>query len=201
MGGRAAPPPLWHALPDEVWEHAFSFLPAASDRGAAAGACRAWLRAERCSRRRLSVTNCYAASPADAVDRFPAVRAAAVKGKPHFADFGLVPPAWGAAAAPWVAAAARGWPLLEELSFKRMVVTDECLEMVAASFSNFRALRLVSCEGFSTAGLAAIAAGCRSAAAPCSTFFDLKMGAWLDSCSTMREDLSFFPGVSYRNLG
>jgi transport inhibitor response 1 len=163
-GSRAAPAaamPPWHALPDEVWEHAFSFLPAASDRGAAAGACRSWLLAERHSRRCLSVANCYAASPRDAVERFPAVRAAEVKGKPHFADFGLVPPAWGAAAAPWVTAAAEGWPLLEKLSFKRMVVTDECLEMIAASFRNFQVLRLVSCEGFSTAGLAAIAAGCR----------------------------------------
>jgi len=120
-----------------------------------------WARAERRSRRRLAVANCYAASPQDAVDRFPAVRAVEVKGKPHFADFGLVPPAWGAAAAPWVAAAADGWPLLEEISFKRMVVTDDCLEMIAASFRNFQVLRLVSCEGFSTAGLAAIAAGCR----------------------------------------
>ncbi|OEL14053.1 Transport inhibitor response 1-like protein [Dichanthelium oligosanthes] len=164
-GLRAAPAaamPPWHALPDEVWEHAFSFLPADSDRGAAAAACRSWLRAERRSRRRLAVANCYAASPQDAVDRFPSVRAAEVKGKPHFADFGLVPPAWGAAAAPWVAAAADGWPLLEELSFKRMVVTDDCLEMIAASFRNFQVLRLVSCEGFSTSGLAAIAAGCRN---------------------------------------
>ncbi|XP_062230771.1 transport inhibitor response 1-like protein Os05g0150500 [Phragmites australis] len=164
-GSRAAPAaaaPPWHALPDEVWEHAFSFLPSASDRGAVAGSCHSWLRAERRSRRRLIVANCYAAAPRDAVERFPAVRAAEVKGKPHFADFGLVPPAWGAAAEPWVAAAADGWPLLEELSFKRMVVTDECLEMIAASFRNFQVLRLVSCEGFSTAGLAAIAAGCRN---------------------------------------
>ncbi|RCV15176.1 hypothetical protein SETIT_3G037200v2 [Setaria italica] len=164
-GSRAAPAaamPPWHALPDEVWEHAFSFLPADSDRGAAAAACRSWLRAERRSRRRLAVANCYAASPQDAVERFPSVRAVEVKGKPHFADFGLVPPGWGAAAAPWVAAAADGWPLLEELSFKRMVVTDDCLEMIAASFRNFQVLRLVSCEGFSTAGLAAIAAGCRN---------------------------------------
>ncbi|CAN6331425.1 unnamed protein product [Urochloa humidicola] len=164
-GSRAAPAaalPPWHALPDEVWEHAFSFLPADSDRGAAAAACRSWLRAERRSRRRLVVANCYAASPQDAVDRFPSVRVLEVKGKPHFADFGLVPPGWGAAAAPWVAAAADGWPLLEELSFKRMVVTDDCLEMISASFRNFQVLRLISCEGFSTAGLAAIAASCRN---------------------------------------
>ena len=106
--GAAAALPPWHALPDEVWEHAFSFLPADSDRGAAAAACRSWLRAEHSSRRRLAVANCYAASPQDAVDRFPSVRAVEVKGKPHFADFGLVPLGWGAAAAPWVAAAAAG---------------------------------------------------------------------------------------------
>ena len=103
--GAAAALPPWHALPDEVWEHAFSFLPADSDRGAAAAACRSWLRAERRSRRRLAVANCYAASPQDAVHRFPSVRAVEVKGKPHFADFGLVPLGWGLAAAPWVAAA------------------------------------------------------------------------------------------------
>ncbi|CAN6358551.1 unnamed protein product [Urochloa humidicola] len=34
--------------------------------------------------------------------------------------------------------------------------------MISASFRNFQVLRLVSCEGFSTAGLAAIAAGCRN---------------------------------------
>ncbi|KAB8098136.1 hypothetical protein EE612_027133 [Oryza sativa] len=28
----AAAAPPWHSLPDEVWEHAFSFLPAAADR-------------------------------------------------------------------------------------------------------------------------------------------------------------------------
>ena len=53
----------------------------------------------------LAVANCYAASPQDAVDRFPSVRAVEVKGKPYFVDFGLVPLGWGTAAAPWVAAA------------------------------------------------------------------------------------------------
>ncbi|XP_047043131.1 transport inhibitor response 1-like protein Os05g0150500 [Lolium rigidum] len=182
-GGPAAPP--WHSLPDEVWEHAFSFLPADADRGAAACACHGWLRAERRSRRRLVVPNCYATDPRDAVDRFPSVRAAEVKGKPHFADFGLLPPSWGAYAAPWVAAAADGWPLLEELSFKRMFVTDECLEMIASSFRNFKVLRLNSCEGFTTAGLAAITEGCRNLKE-----LDLQEN-YIDDCSS--HWLSNFP--------
>ncbi|KAL5721438.1 GPI-anchored mannoprotein [Ranunculus cassubicifolius] len=53
------------------------------------------------------------------------------------------------------------YPLLEELRLKRMVVTDECLELISKSFKNFKVLVLTSCEGFSTDGLAAIAANCR----------------------------------------
>ncbi|XP_078441035.1 transport inhibitor response 1-like protein Os04g0395600 isoform X2 [Wolffia australiana] len=41
-----------------------------------------------------------------------------------------------------------------------MVVTDECLELLARSFPCFKALCLVSCDGFSTDGLAAIATHC-----------------------------------------
>ncbi|CAL9750267.1 unnamed protein product [Musa acuminata subsp. burmannicoides] len=153
----------WAAMfPDEVWEHVFSFLPADADRNAAALVCRAWYRIERRSRWRVFVGNCYAVEPAAAVRRFPEVRAAAIKGKPHFADFNLVPSDWGGGAEAWVEAMAEGWPHLEELRLKRMVVSDDCLELIARCFKNFKVLSLVSCEGFSTAGLAAIAANCRN---------------------------------------
>jgi hypothetical protein len=42
-----------------------------------------------------------------------------------------------------------------------MVVTDESLELIAKSFKNFKVLVLISCEGFSTEGLEAIASDCR----------------------------------------
>ncbi|CAA6664000.1 unnamed protein product [Spirodela intermedia] len=93
--------------------------------------------------------------------RFPRLRSLTLKGKPHFADFNLVPHDWGGYARPWIEALARGCPELEELRLKRMVITDECLELLARSFPNFRALFLVSCDGFSTDGLAAIATHCR----------------------------------------
>ncbi|KAG7567325.1 hypothetical protein ISN45_Aa04g002080 [Arabidopsis thaliana x Arabidopsis arenosa] len=41
---------------------------------------------------------------------------------------------------------------LEEIRLKRMVVTDDCLELIAKSFKNFKVLVLSSCEGFSTDG-------------------------------------------------
>ncbi|KAK4426035.1 protein AUXIN SIGNALING F-BOX 3 [Sesamum alatum] len=50
---------------------------------------------------------------------------------------------------------------LEELRLKRMVVSDESLELLAKSFPNFKSLVLVSCEGFTTDGLATIASNCR----------------------------------------
>ncbi|XP_042469842.1 transport inhibitor response 1-like protein Os05g0150500 [Zingiber officinale] len=153
----------WAAsFPDEVWEHTFSFLPTGADRNAVALVCRSWHRIERLSRRKIFVGNCYAVAPATAVRRFPEVRSATIKGKPHFADFNLVPADWGGGAGTWIQSMAEGWPLLEELRLKRMVVSDDCLELVARSFKNFRVLSLVSCEGFSTAGLAAIAANCRN---------------------------------------
>ncbi|XP_074592815.1 protein TRANSPORT INHIBITOR RESPONSE 1-like [Curcuma longa] len=150
------------AFPDEVWEHTFSFLPTDADRNAVSLVCRSWHRIERLSRRKIFVGNCYAVAPAAAVRRFPQVRAATIKGKPHFADFNLVPTDWGGGAGRWIQSMAEGWPLLEELRLKRMVVSDDCLEIAARSFKNFRVLSLVSCEGFSTAGLASVAANCRS---------------------------------------
>lgn len=44
---------------------------------------------------------------------------------------------------------------LEEIRLKRMLVTDEFLELITKSFMNFEVVVLSSCEGFSTDGLAA----------------------------------------------
>ncbi|KAM0870074.1 hypothetical protein ACQ4PT_040264 [Festuca glaucescens] len=148
-------------FPEEVVEHIFSFLPAQCDRNTVSLVCKVWYEVERLSRRNVFVGNCYAVRPERVVLRFPNVRALTVKGKPHFADFNLVPPDWGGYAGPWIEAAARGCVGLEELRMKRMVVSDETLELLAKSFPRFRALILVSCEGFSTDGLAAIASHCK----------------------------------------
>lgn len=161
MGGAALAAAAAGAFPDEVWEHVFSFLTADGDRNAISLVCRAWQRIDRFSRRRIFVGNCYAVCPRRVVERFPALRAVSIKGKPHFADFNLVPQDWGGDAYHWIATLAAGCPLLEELRLKRMVVSDECLELVAKSFCNFKVLVLATCEGFTTAGLATIAANCR----------------------------------------
>ncbi|XP_008791063.1 transport inhibitor response 1-like protein Os04g0395600 [Phoenix dactylifera] len=148
-------------FPEEVVERIFDFLATHRDRNAVSTVCKTWYRVERLSRRSVFVGNCYAVRPERVVARYPRLRSLTVKGKPHFADFNLVPHDWGGFALPWIEAAARGCPGLEELRLKRMIVFDESLELLARSFPNFKVLVLISCEGFSTDGLAAIATYCR----------------------------------------
>ncbi|CAL2281082.1 unnamed protein product [Prunus armeniaca] len=151
-----------NSFPEEVLEHVFSFIQSDSDRNSISMVCKSWYEIERWCRRRIFIGNCYAVSPRMMIRRFPDIRSIELKGKPHFADFNLVPEGWGGYVHPWIAAMADAYPWLEEIKLKRMVVTDETLELIAKSFKNFKLLVLSSCEGFSTDGLAAIAANCRN---------------------------------------
>ncbi|PQP97149.1 protein TRANSPORT INHIBITOR RESPONSE 1 [Prunus yedoensis var. nudiflora] len=151
-----------NSFPEEVLEHVFSFIHSDSDRNSISMVCKSWYEIERWCRRRIFIGNCYAVSPRMMIRRFPDIRSIELKGKPHFADFNLVPEGWGGYVHPWIAAMADAYPWLEEIKLKRMVVTDETLELIAKSFKNFKLLVLSSCEGFSTDGLAAIAANCRN---------------------------------------
>jgi len=62
---------------------------------------------------------------------------------------------------PWIVTLAKSGVDLEELRLKSMVVTDEGLELLSRSFTNFKSLVLISYEGFTTTDLATIAANCR----------------------------------------
>ncbi|XVF13850.1 hypothetical protein REPUB_Repub09cG0004100 [Reevesia pubescens] len=148
-------------FPDEVLEHVFGFITSHKDRNYVSLVCKSWYKIERYSRQRVFIGNCYSISPERLIARFPGLKSLTLKGKPHFADFNLVPPDWGGFVYPWIKALAKSRIGLEELRLKRMVVSDESLELLSKSFANFKSLVLVSCEGFSTDGLAAIAANCR----------------------------------------
>lgn len=148
-------------FPEEVLELVFNLLTTHRDRNAVSLVCKSWYSVERYCRERVFIGNCYAISPERMICRFPRVRSLTLKGKPHFADFNLVPPDWGGFVFPWIEAMVKSGVNLEELKLKRMVVSDESLELLAHSFVNFKSLVLVSCEGFSTDGLAAIASNCR----------------------------------------
>lgn len=148
-------------FPDEVIEHVFDYVVSHRDRNALSLVCKSWYRIERCTRQKVFIGNCYSISPERLIQRFPSLKSLTLKGKPHFADFSLVPYGWGGFVYPWIEALAKGRVGLEELRLKRMVVSDESLELLSRSFMNFKSLVLVSCEGFTTDGLAAVAANCR----------------------------------------
>nr|KJB11713.1 hypothetical protein B456_001G273700 [Gossypium raimondii] len=148
-------------FPDEVVEHVFDFITSHKDRNSVSLVCKSWYKIERYSRQRVFIGNCYSITPQRLIARFPGLKSLTLKGKPHFADFNLVPHDWGGFVDPWIKALAKSRIGLEELRLKRMVVSDDSLELLSRSFPNFKSLVLVSCEGFTTDGVAAIAANCR----------------------------------------
>lgn len=161
-GNPEDPPSHRHAcFPEEVLEHVLTFISSHKDRNAISLVCKAWYHVEALTRQYVFIGNCYSVSPVSLTQRFKNLKSLTVKGKPRFADFGFVPQYWGAYADPWVSALTDAYPWFEELRLKRMTVTDDCLAKLAHSFPNFRSLVLVTCDGFSTDGLAHIAANCR----------------------------------------
>ncbi|MCO5550680.1 hypothetical protein L7F22_004170 [Adiantum nelumboides] len=156
-------PPLQRKapFPEEVLEHVLTFITSHKDRNAVSLVCKSWYHVEALTRQHVFIGNCYSVSPASLAQRFKNLKSLTIKGKPRFADFGLVPAYWGAYADPWVSALVDAYPWFEELRLKRMTVSDDCLSTLARSFPNFRVLVLTTCDGFTTRGLAQVAANCR----------------------------------------
>lgn len=177
--------PRLSPFPDEVLERVLSLLKSRKDRSSVSLVCKDWYNAERWSRVCIFIGNCYSVSPEIVAGRFPKIKSVTLKGKPRFSDFSLVPDNWGADIHHWLVAFAAAYPFLEELRLKRMTVTDESLSFLATSFPNFKALSLVSCDGFSTNGLAAVATHCRNL-----TELDIQENAMVDD---MGSWLSCFP--------
>ncbi|KAK1264175.1 Transport inhibitor response 1-like protein [Acorus gramineus] len=158
-----SPPPFSDQVLENVLENVLHFLTSRRDRNSASLVCKSWHRVESLNRTDLFIGNCYAVSPRRAVHRFRRVRSVSLKGKPHFADFNLLPPGWGAHFGPWAFAFAAAYHTsLEKLCLKRMSVTDDDLSILAHSFPSFKELVLVCCDGFGTSGLSIIAAKCRN---------------------------------------
>ncbi|CAI8618112.1 unnamed protein product [Vicia faba] len=186
-------------FPDEVLERILSMLQSRKDKSSVSLVCKDWFNAERWSRKNVFIGNCYSVTPEILTRRFPNVRSVTLKGKPRFSDFNLVPANWGADIHPWLLVFAEKYPFLQELRLKRMAVTDESLEFLAFSFPNFKALSLLSCDGFSTDGLAAVATNCKNL-----TELDIqengiedKSGNWL---SCFPESFTSLEVLNFANL-
>ncbi|XP_021740310.1 transport inhibitor response 1-like protein [Chenopodium quinoa] len=154
-------PPCPDQVLENVLENVLHFLTCRRDRNAASLVCKSWYRAEALTRSDLFLGNCYAVGPARVTERFKRVRSVLIKGKPRFADFGLMPMNWGAHSTRWLSAFSQAYPWLEKIHLKRMTVTDFDLELISKSLSSLKELILVCCEAFGTSGLAVLASKCR----------------------------------------
>ncbi|KAI3696416.1 hypothetical protein L1987_79430 [Smallanthus sonchifolius] len=147
-------------LPESMVEIIINKLTSNRDRNSASLVNKLWYTVDRNSRRTVHVSNCYAVSPARVIDRFPNLRSLTLKGKSGVSNPRLVSNDWDGTIDPWIQAMHKSCPLLEELRLKRMVVSDQNLDMISTCFRNFRSLVLSACFGFTVAGLSAIGSNC-----------------------------------------
>ncbi|KAM0023577.1 putative leucine-rich repeat domain superfamily, transport inhibitor response 1 [Helianthus debilis subsp. tardiflorus] len=77
--------------------------------------------------------------------------------------YDLIPEDWGGFATPWVVELSKSFRFLKALHFRRMIVTDEDLELLAREKGgDLQVLKLDKCSGFSTDGLLHICSSCRN---------------------------------------
>lgn len=77
--------------------------------------------------------------------------------------FNLIPEDWGGYVTPWIDEIVRSFSRMKALHFRRMIVKDGDLEVLATSSGKvLEVLRLDKCSGFSTDGLVHIGRSCRN---------------------------------------
>ncbi|GKC31874.1 coronatine-insensitive protein 1-like protein [Tanacetum coccineum] len=113
------------------------------------------------TRKHVTISNCYAVPPWRLVKRFPNLESIKLKGHPPAIMFRLVSFDWGGYITPWVEDIVEKLKRLECVWFKRMIVRDNDLEVLAERCGEkLKVLKLDRCSGFSTDGLLQIAKCC-----------------------------------------
>ncbi|CAA0836732.1 Coronatine-insensitive protein 1 [Striga hermonthica] len=148
---------------DTVWECVIPYVEDPLDRGAVSLVCKRWYEIDAITRKHVTMALCYTAPPWRLSRRFPQLESLKLKGKPRAAMFNLIPEDWGGYVAPWVEEIVRSFGRMKVLHFRRMIVKDSDLQLLAASFGEvLEVLRLDKCSGFSTDGLLHITRSCRN---------------------------------------
>lgn len=138
------------------------YLHDAKDRDAVSLVCRRWYELDALTRKHVTIALCYTTSPDRLRRRFQHLESLKLKGKPRAAMFNLIPEDWGGFVTPWVKEIAESFNRLKSLHFRRMIVKDSDLELLAQSRGRvLQALKLDKCSGFSTDGLLHIGRSCR----------------------------------------
>ena len=148
-------------MSDEILECILPYIQDPRDRSSISSVCRRWYELDRFTRRHVTIALCYTTTPQRLHDRFPNIESLKLKGKPRAAMFNLIPEDWGGYVRPWVEMLA-SFPRLNSLHFRRMIVTDADLEIIANTQGRLlQSLKLDKCSGFSTDGLLHITRSCK----------------------------------------
>ncbi|XP_071722957.1 coronatine-insensitive protein 1-like, partial [Rutidosis leptorrhynchoides] len=131
------------------------------DRDAASLVCKTWYELDSLTRKHVTIALCYTTTPQRLRQRFPNLKSLKLKGKPRAAMFNLIPEDWGGYVTPWINVISKSFKSLRSLHFRRMIVKDEDLKLLARTHGNvLKHLRLDKCSGFSTDGLLHVAQSC-----------------------------------------
>ncbi|KAF8048945.1 hypothetical protein N665_2346s0001 [Sinapis alba] len=147
---------------DDVIEQVMPYITDPKDRDSASLVCRRWFKIDSETREHVTMALCYTSTPDRLSRRFPNLRSLKLKGKPRAAMFNLIPENWGGFVTPWVNEIAVSLRRLKSVHFRRMIVSDLDLDVLAkARLDELEALKLDKCSGFSTDGLLSIVKHCR----------------------------------------
>lgn len=149
-------------LSDVVLDCVMPYIHDPKDRDAVSQVCRRWYELDSLTRKHVTIALCYTTTPDRLRRRFPHLESLKLKGKPRAAMFNLIPENWGGFVTPWVKEISKYFDCLKSLHFRRMIVTDSDLQILARSRCNsLHALKLEKCSGFSTDGLYYVGRFCK----------------------------------------
>ena len=149
-------------MSDEVLGCVMPYIHDPKDRDAVSQVCRRWYELDALTRKHITIALCYTTTPERLRRRFIHLESLKLKGKPRAAMFNLIPEDWGGYVTPWVREIADSFNCLRSLHFRRMIVVDSDLELLARARGRvLQSLKLDKCSGFSTDGLFHIGRSCR----------------------------------------
>ncbi|KAF9598832.1 hypothetical protein IFM89_031500 [Coptis chinensis] len=148
-------------ISDVALECIMGYIDDAKDRDVISLVCRRWYEIDSLTRKHVTIAFCYTTTPRCLRQRFPRLESLKLKGKPRASMFNLIPEDWGGFSGPWIREIAEEFNCLKCLHFRRMIVMDADLEILARSRGQMlQSLKLDKCSGFSTDGLLHVTHSC-----------------------------------------
>ncbi|WOH12452.1 hypothetical protein DCAR_0831956 [Daucus carota subsp. sativus] len=202
--------PTHTTMSDTIFECVIPYITDPKDRDSVSLVCSRWYHLDALTRKHITIAFCYTCTPKQLLHRFSHIESVKLKGKPRAAMFNLIPEDWGGYVSSWVLEFSRSFVCLKSFHFRRMIVKDEDLVLLAkARGRTLQVLRLDKCSGFSTDGLLHITRSCRNIRTLYmeeSTIVE-NSGEWLHELAlhnTVLETLNFYmtelSEVSYHDL-